>query len=330
MLRTTVTLTLTILLAALTLSAQNGGIGNGFYEEGVVYEGKTLFQRGDNPDAIVQLEVVEDEVFGDSALRIFTQSGSRLANAFAFQLPEPVSLEVGETLVVSFDFRYQAPLMFGTADQGIYLLQVGAYLNTGPNPLFPAYKGDDSNWSGYLSINWMDDSHAVGDEAEARDSLLRFDAAGSPGKPTSNSAGNFEDSLDSTELNIDETPLSYKMTITRTDAGVDIVTTLSDYATGTPKVTMTASHTSAVDAVTSFDVMLLSFQGMVDVVADNISIGLQESGWYGYPVDAEGFVNAEDWLGVINVTFDPWVFNFAINSWMYVPSDEGWVFILRQ
>jgi len=64
----------------------------------------------------------------------------------------------------------------------------------------------------------------------------------------------------------------------------------------------------------------------------SLSYRLSDGGstdWYGYAVDAEGWVNTESWLNWVNVTEDPYIWSTSLESYLYVPNDSGWVFIYR-
>jgi hypothetical protein len=57
--------------------------------------------------------------------------------------------------------------------------------------------------------------------------------------------------------------------------------------------------------------------------------------WAGFPIaDELGNVNTESWLGWVNAASAPWIYNYMINSWLYVdestvdPASGGWVYIL--
>jgi len=48
--------------------------------------------------------------------------------------------------------------------------------------------------------------------------------------------------------------------------------------------------------------------------------------WYGYPVLADDWAEAAGWLGWVNVTFDPYIWNLPLNKYLYVPDDSGWIY----
>lgn len=56
--------------------------------------------------------------------------------------------------------------------------------------------------------------------------------------------------------------------------------------------------------------------------------------WHGYPIDEAGNVDAAGWLGHVNITYDPWVWSFSLNEWLYVDpaavtEQGGWIYIPR-
>ena len=60
---------------------------------------------------------------------------------------------------------------------------------------------------------------------------------------------------------------------------------------------------------------------------------VEEDDWYGYPVDAQGWVNTGlgGWLnGYVWVTEDPWIWMIAMNRFIYIPNDTGWIFIPKR
>ncbi|MEX0332679.1 MAG: hypothetical protein AB3N64_14785 [Puniceicoccaceae bacterium] len=53
----------------------------------------------------------------------------------------------------------------------------------------------------------------------------------------------------------------------------------------------------------------------------------EETDWYGYPVDVDGWADTTPWLGWVNVTLDPWIWVVSLNSYIYIGNDSGWVFV---
>jgi hypothetical protein len=49
--------------------------------------------------------------------------------------------------------------------------------------------------------------------------------------------------------------------------------------------------------------------------------------WYDYEVDENGWANTGDWLGWVNVTYDPWIISASLGVYMYISDDSGWVYI---
>lgn len=58
---------------------------------------------------------------------------------------------------------------------------------------------------------------------------------------------------------------------------------------------------------------------------DNLTITSDEGGsgttWAGFDVDEAGNADTGLWLGYVNVTDDPWVWSYSLNSWMYLPQE---------
>jgi hypothetical protein len=51
--------------------------------------------------------------------------------------------------------------------------------------------------------------------------------------------------------------------------------------------------------------------------------------WYGYAVDANGWANTEGWMSWVNVTFDPWIWATALDKYVYLEDDSGWVYVAK-
>jgi hypothetical protein len=51
--------------------------------------------------------------------------------------------------------------------------------------------------------------------------------------------------------------------------------------------------------------------------------------WYGYSVDADGWVNTEGWMGWVNNTYDPNIWHPMLNKYIYVGDDSGWAYVPR-
>jgi hypothetical protein len=51
--------------------------------------------------------------------------------------------------------------------------------------------------------------------------------------------------------------------------------------------------------------------------------------WYGYEVDAEGWTFTGDWMGWVNVAFDPYIWSLALDKYVVVTDGSGWVYIPR-
>jgi hypothetical protein len=308
-----------------------GGIGGGFYTEGVDYAGFTLMQRGDNPDAIVQYEVQPegtDAVFTTGeTLRLVTQGGSTLANAFAARLSDQVTLAVGQTITLSFKFRYIPPLIFGTENQDIYLTRVGLFTDTDGGDLIAAYKAEDAAWAGYYGLIWMDDS-VMGDFDPPRTHLLRLVVPGAAGSPL-NKGTNFDESASSTSFLPDEDVYLVSFSVTKTAEGSQI-----DYSIGKesaePSVALSYLDTNALDAVDTFDTFTMTFQGFLELIMSDLTVEVSGGGddsWYGYDVLESGDANTGDWLGWVSVINDPWIWSYSLSKYIYVGDGSGWVYI---
>jgi hypothetical protein len=64
---------------------------------------------------------------------------------------------------------------------------------------------------------------------------------------------------------------------------------------------------------------------------DEITITIPEAGgdWYGYAVDEDGWADTGDWMGLVWTDNDPWIWNLALNNWVYVHDDSGWVYVVK-
>jgi hypothetical protein len=49
--------------------------------------------------------------------------------------------------------------------------------------------------------------------------------------------------------------------------------------------------------------------------------------WNGYDVGPDGWVDTGAWMGMVNVTADPWIWSLDLSNYIYVPVDSGWVYI---
>lgn len=52
--------------------------------------------------------------------------------------------------------------------------------------------------------------------------------------------------------------------------------------------------------------------------------------WLGYPVDPEGFVNTQSWLGWVNVANEPWVFSSSLGGYVFIGDASGWAYVPRK
>jgi len=49
--------------------------------------------------------------------------------------------------------------------------------------------------------------------------------------------------------------------------------------------------------------------------------------WYGYEVDANGWVNTESWIGWVNIIYDPWIWSTSLDKYVTITDDSGWVYV---
>lgn len=74
----------------------------------------------------------------------------------------------------------------------------------------------------------------------------------------------------------------------------------------------------------------------IDVTGLNLSSPLDSDpgmSWAGYPMDADGWVDTGDWMGLINVVGD-FVYSYDIGSWLYLPEDHvaedgAWTYVIK-
>lgn len=325
-------LILTLAASPFAYGQNTGGLGAGVYADGVDYAGLTFFQRGNNPSAIVQLEVQPagtDSVFtSGETLRVLTQGGSQLGNSFAARLSEPVTLAEGESLTVSFVYRYLPPLLFGTENQDIYLTRGGLFYDTDGGDLIASYLAEDAAWAGYWGLIWMDNSQ-TGDSDPPRRHLLRSLTAGSAGGPL-NRGTDLEESASQVGYLADADPIRYTFSVSKTSEGIVIRKEIGKEGE-TPAVSISATDTNALDAVDTFDTVALSFQGFVELVIADLQVTYSgDAGpaeWYGYAVGETGYANTGDWLGWVYVAYDPWIWSAALGKYISVTNDSGWVYV---
>ena len=49
--------------------------------------------------------------------------------------------------------------------------------------------------------------------------------------------------------------------------------------------------------------------------------------WYGYPVGEMDWVDTSPWLKRVNITLDPWIWAEALEKYVYLQDDSGWVYV---
>jgi len=55
--------------------------------------------------------------------------------------------------------------------------------------------------------------------------------------------------------------------------------------------------------------------------------GGEESIWYGFEVLESGDANTGGWIGWINVINDPWIWSYALESYLYIGDGSGWAYV---
>ncbi|MEX0326298.1 MAG: hypothetical protein AB3N33_09450 [Puniceicoccaceae bacterium] len=328
-------LALTFIASSLAFGQNNGGIGDGFYTEGVDYAGFNWVQRGDNPSAIVQLEVQAegvDPVFTTGeTLRLVTQSGNALASAFAARLSEAVTLAEGQTITFSLKYRYVPPLLFGTENQDIYMTRAGIFLDTDGGDLVPAYKSADAAWAGYYGFIWMDDSVTNPLLSPPRVHILRRVTPGSAGGPLSGGT-NLDETRSQTSFQADADPLLLTFSVTKTAEGLVVAMEVGKVSATEPAVALSYLDTNSLDAVDTFDTFTISFNGFLEAVISDLEVTVSGGSetWYGYEVRPDGYVDTgpNGWFsGFVWVENDPWIWSVTLGKWVYVPDDSGWVYL---
>ncbi len=91
-------------------------------------------------------------------------------------------------------------------------------------------------------------------------------------------------------------------------------------------------HFSADNNKIYFDDLLIATE--FDWAVRNLGNGdpVEPTEWHGYEIDAGGWVDTGDWMGVLFVTHDPWVYSYDLAKWLYIPEssvdmDGGWTFV---
>ncbi|NDV63239.1 hypothetical protein G0Q06_12305 [Puniceicoccales bacterium CK1056] len=57
--------------------------------------------------------------------------------------------------------------------------------------------------------------------------------------------------------------------------------------------------------------------------------------WAGYDVDENGFADTGAWMGIVNVTSDPWIYVYDLGKYIYIPAEAvsesgAWIYALDQ
>jgi hypothetical protein len=78
----------------------------------------------------------------------------------------------------------------------------------------------------------------------------------------------------------------------------------------------------------------LAYADGMDLSTPSVGGGPVGDTWAGFDVTADGDAFTGDWLGWVNVTFDPWIFSYSLNQWMFidesaVTASGGWVYVFN-
>jgi hypothetical protein len=172
------------------------------------------------------------------------------------------------------------------------------------------------------------DNSPTGDFDPPRRHLLRSLTAGSAGGPL-NRGTDLEESASQVGYLADADPIRYTFSVSKTSEGIVISKEIGKEGE-TPAVSISATDTNALDAVDTFDTVALSFQGFVELVISDLQVthsGDVASDWYGFAIDASGYADTGDWLGMVYVGNDPWIWSVALGKYIYVTNDSGWVYV---
>ena len=61
--------------------------------------------------------------------------------------------------------------------------------------------------------------------------------------------------------------------------------------------------------------------------------GGEPTTWLGFPIMEGGYVDTGAWMGMINVMYDPWIYSYSLQDYVYFPIDQdtvagGWAYVL--
>lgn len=49
--------------------------------------------------------------------------------------------------------------------------------------------------------------------------------------------------------------------------------------------------------------------------------------WLGYDVDAQGWADTGNWLGVVNVMHSPWIYVENLEDYVFIDNEQGWAYV---
>lgn len=93
---------------------------------------------------------------------------------------------------------------------------------------------------------------------------------------------------------------------------------------------VTMSHPDTLDEAHLHPILWDNY--FIDTSGENLSYPSSTNGgstWMGYAVDEQGNANTDTWMGFVNVLADPYVWSYALNKYLYVGDDSGWVYVPR-
>jgi hypothetical protein len=69
----------------------------------------------------------------------------------------------------------------------------------------------------------------------------------------------------------------------------------------------------------------------IDYTGENLSTpsGGESVTWNGFPVDANGWADTGSWMGVVNVTHDPYIWNVDLGKYVYIADGSSWIYVYK-
>lgn len=225
---------------------------------------------------------------------------------FATSIGQEVTLAEGEMLMATVDFQFEG------VPGGIF--RFGFYDVAGAPVTANGY--DDRGWDGYYTFVRM----AGGSNATRRDGAEEPDGRLAGGSTIGAADGGpvlifpYELSFSVANLGGDGVQIHTKIVNANDDSVVFESTQVE--ATGDNVLTFGA-----------FEWRQGPVNPMYISAIEFAKADIGGMAWYGYPIGAQQWVDTGSWMGWVNVTFDPWVWNEALAKYTYVNDDSGWVYI---